>query len=287
MAWYKKGYEGEPYLESYFKKKKTDGKFGFFSSFNKRWFMLDFPNSTLSYSTGPNKKVTWVIPFKDIVRVKADIDGDQMRVTTSAKKLRLLSKQITIYTVNKVYDLYAFENNTKSTWAYALKFIVKSKAEHSNKRAFSWVRSSLAMEDYQQESEVWNSVADNEVIERNRPRFMSTGRVESLINSPLSKNQTKVNKQSPYWNENTKQKVNENVESKENIDYRNEKLNKPPIDNYRSSTRKSRGSKQKLVKQRKANVQNSDSIEILSPSYKNSNFNIDSNPYESQLFSYS
>ena len=138
MVWYRdEGYEGDAYLEAYFKKKKTDAKFGFFSSFNKRWFILDFDNSTLSYSTGPNKKTTCVIPFKDILRVKADIDSDKMRATTSAKKLKLLSKQITIYTVNKIYDLYALENNVKSIWAYALKFIVKSKAEYSNKRVFS------------------------------------------------------------------------------------------------------------------------------------------------------
>jgi hypothetical protein len=49
----------------------------------------------------------------------------------------------------------------------------------------------MAMDDYQQESEVCNSVADNDALERNRPRFMSTGRVESLINSPLYKNQVK------------------------------------------------------------------------------------------------
>lgn len=56
MMWYRKiGYEGPPRLEAYFKKKKSDGKLGFFSNFNKRWFTLDFDKGTMCYAAAPNK----------------------------------------------------------------------------------------------------------------------------------------------------------------------------------------------------------------------------------------
>ena len=70
------------------------------------------------------------------------------------------------------------------------------------------------------------------------------------------------------------------------MNYDNEKTNKPPMANNRVQGRKGRGSRHKLVKQRKVNVQNADSIEILSPSYKNAEFNVDINPYQTQLFSF-
>lgn len=132
--WYRKeGYEGPAILEAYFKKKKSDTKLGFFSNYNKRWFMLDFEKATLSYSAGPQKKVTCIVPFKDILKVKSDLDRDVMRLTTSAKKLKLLANQLVIYTRSKVYTLYAENGNIKSNWAYALKFIVKSRNENSIK----------------------------------------------------------------------------------------------------------------------------------------------------------
>jgi hypothetical protein len=218
MVWYKEeGYEGERYLESYFKKKKTDGKFGFFSSFNKRWFMLDFDKCTLSYSTAPKKKISCVIPFKDILRVKQGIDSDKMRLTTSSKKLQMMSKQLTIYTVSKVYELFALENNTKSIWAYALKFIVKSKTEQSNKKAFSCVRNNMVLEDSYQKSEHSDSVAGNDSFERNRPRFMSAGRMDSLVNSPLSKAETNI--LGPYQNGGAKRNFVDNIELKENMNF--------------------------------------------------------------------
>lgn len=110
--------------------------------------------------------------------MKSGIDGDKMRLTTSSKKLKMMSKQLTIYTVGKVYELFALENNTKSIWAYALKFIVKSKTEQSNKKAFSCVRNNLALEDSHQQSEVSDSAGGNDSFEKNRSRFLSTGRLD-------------------------------------------------------------------------------------------------------------
>jgi hypothetical protein len=63
-------------------------------------------------------------------------------------------------------------------------------------------------------------------------------------------------------------------------------MSKPPISSSRDLVRKGRTSKKKLVKQRKSNAKNQDSIEILSTSYKTGDLNIDTKPYQNQLFSY-
>ena len=43
MMWYRKqGYQGQPVLEAYFRKKKTQGILNFLFKYNKRWFILDF-----------------------------------------------------------------------------------------------------------------------------------------------------------------------------------------------------------------------------------------------------
>lgn len=134
MAWYEKyGYNGPVFIEDYFKKKKSESKVGFFSNFNKRWFMLDFKKATLSYSHGPNKKATCIIPFKDIIRVEAEIDKDKLRLTTSIKKLQLLHNQLKIYTVSKLYTLFAYDHNKKTKWATALQFIIRTHGQEVKK----------------------------------------------------------------------------------------------------------------------------------------------------------
>lgn len=62
-----------------------------------------------------------------------------------------------VYTTGKVYTLYALDGNTKSTWASALSFIVKSRNENSIKKSFSCVRSNMDHEDFPQSSEMYDS----------------------------------------------------------------------------------------------------------------------------------
>ena len=76
------------------------------------------------------------------------------------------------------------------------------------------------MEDYQQ-SEMIESVADNDIIERTRPRFMSTGRVESLIKSPLPKNFSNMN-----VNSGNKPREFENIIPIKNQDYSSQNQSK-------------------------------------------------------------
>jgi hypothetical protein len=194
MMWYRKlGYEGQPRLEAYFKKKKSDGKLGFFSNFNKRWFTLDFDKWILCYSAAPNKRIAWTIPFKDILRVNSELNRDKLRLTTSSKQLKLLSNQIVIYTTGKVYTLYAIEGNTRSIWSSALSFIVKSRNENSLKKSISCVRSNIDHDDFPQSSEMYDSPEREDSLARTKQRFTSTGRMDSLITSPLWKRSTNRN----------------------------------------------------------------------------------------------
>lgn len=134
-SWYRKlGYEGPSKISSYLKKRKSDKKIGFFSKYNKRWFVMDFDKGTLTYANGPSKKVACTILFKDILRVNSDIDRDKLRVTTNACELKMLQNQIVLYTVKRVYYLYSFEGNSKALWTTALKFVVTSRDGTSSKK---------------------------------------------------------------------------------------------------------------------------------------------------------
>ena len=91
MSWYRKqGYEGPSILEWYFKKKKQNGILGFLYKFNKRWFVLDFDKSTLSYSANKNKKTLSIINFKDIVEVISSHSVEKLRMAIDDKELEEL-----------------------------------------------------------------------------------------------------------------------------------------------------------------------------------------------------
>lgn len=98
-----------------------------------------------------------------------------------------------VYTTGKVYTLYALDGNTKSTWASALSFIVKSRNENSIKKSFSCVRSNMDHEDFPQTSEMYDSPEREDSLAQTKHRFTSTGRIDSLITSPLCKRSTNRN----------------------------------------------------------------------------------------------
>lgn len=130
MKWYRKlGYEGPEMLECYMKKKKSDAKVSFFQKYNKRWFILNFDASLLSYAPSKSKTPTCLIPFKDILRIKSDPSNDELRMATKDSKLRMLKRELIIYTMNRVYNLYFCDDdhNQKALWSCALNFIIKAR----------------------------------------------------------------------------------------------------------------------------------------------------------------
>jgi len=95
MKWYRQaGYEGPAVISNYFKKRKTGKRINFLSSYNKRWFVLDFDQAILTYENisgkRNNKSPNYIVPFKDIIRIESEPTKDQLRLTTSFKKLNLL-----------------------------------------------------------------------------------------------------------------------------------------------------------------------------------------------------
>ena len=91
MMWYRKqGYQGQPVLEAYFRKKKTQGILNFLFKYNKRWFILDFNKWTLSYAPNKNKKISNIFAFKDIIEVTSNTSLEMMRMAVTDKKLKEL-----------------------------------------------------------------------------------------------------------------------------------------------------------------------------------------------------
>lgn len=89
MMWYRKqGYQGQPVLEAYFRKKKTQGVLTFLFKYNKRWFVLDFNKCTLSYAPNKNKKFSNIFAFKDILDVASNQSVEQIRMAVTDKQLK-------------------------------------------------------------------------------------------------------------------------------------------------------------------------------------------------------